>query len=172
MIILIVSLISFIFEYVFNFLFHGSIFSPLVILTSIILLEPYFCKDRKRYFVYCFLIGFFYDLIYTGNYFLDSGLFLFIGIFVCFINSNMSNNFFVFLLELLFLIVFYRVFSFFIFFINGFVPFSLFFKSIYCSFLLNIIYGTFLYFVLCFVSKKLHIKRICQLFFSYFLLVI
>jgi len=161
MIILVVSIISFILEYVFNCFFHGSIFVPLVILTSIILLEPYFCKDRKKYFIFCFVIGFLYDLIYSGNYFLDSGLFLLIGVIVCYINGNMSNNFFVFLIELLFLIIFYRVSSFCIFFVNGFIPFSLLFRSIYCSLLLNVIYGGFMYFILYFVSKGLHIKRIC-----------
>lgn len=162
MIVLVITFISFIFEYVFNFLFHNSIFLPLTILTTLVLLEPYFDKKKNLYYVYSFIIGFLYDFVYTGNYFMDSGLFLIVAVVASFISSNMPNNFFVFLIKLLFLIAFYRVLSFLLFFVNGMIDFSfsLLFKSIYCSLVLNVFYGIILYFILYFVFKKFGFKRI------------
>lgn len=161
MIIFIVSFFSFVLEYVFNCFFHNSVFLPLVILTSLVLLRPYF-KSSKSYFIYCFLIGFLYDSIYTGNYFMNAGLFLIIGVLVSFISLNMPNNLFVSILEILVLVSLYRIFSFLFFFFNGVVSFSFktIFESIYSSLILNIGYGIVLYFILYFVSKKFNIKRI------------
>ena len=82
MIIFIVSFLSFILEYVVNLLFHGSIFTGLIVFSSLVLLEPYFKKNNDRYFVFCFILGFLYDFIYTGTYFMNAGLFLIFGIIV------------------------------------------------------------------------------------------
>lgn len=162
MIILIVTFLSFVFEFVFNGLFYNSFFAPLVILTSLILVEPYFKRNKSKYYLYSFIVGFLYDLFYTGNYFMNSGIFLLVSVIVCFISSNMPNNLFVSMLEVILLIAFYRIFSYFIFFFNGMVNFSFMsiFKGIYSSLILNIIYGILLYFVLYYVSKKFKIKRI------------
>ena len=164
MIIFIVSFLSFILEYVVNLLFHGSIFTGLIVFSSLVLSEPYFKKNNDRYFVFCFILGFLYDFIYTGTYFMNAGLFLIFGIIVYYLNSITPNNFLVSTLELVLLIVFYRLFSFLFFCVNGVVVFDfmLLFKSIYSSILINLIYGVFLYFVLYLISIKFHIKRINQ----------
>lgn len=162
MIIFIVTFFAFILEYIFNIYFSNSIFLPLIIFTSLVLVEPFFKGDKVKYYVYCFLIGFLYDYVYTGNYFLDSGLFLLVGVFVCLISFYMPNNFFVFILKMFLLIIFYRVCLYMFFCFNEVIIFSFssLFKYLYSSLILNICYGSFLYFVLYFVSKKFHIKRI------------
>lgn len=162
MIIFIVTFIAFILEYIVNGFFHGSIFTGLIIFSSFILLEPYFRKNRNRYYIYCFIVGFVYDLVYTGTYFLNAGLFLFIGILVCLINSFTPNNFIVSILELVVLIGVYRFLCFMFMFINGIVGFdlSILFRSFYCSLIVNVIYGIILYFILYLVSLKFNIRRI------------
>ena len=162
MIIFIVTFLSFILEYVMNCFFHGSILTGLIVFSSMILLEPYFRKNKNMYFIYCFFIGLFYDIVYTGTYFMNAGFFLMIGVFVTYINSVTPNNFVVSILELIILIVFYRVLSFLFLVINGVVDLNIFllFKSIYSSFLLNLIYSSILYFVLYLVSIKFNVKRI------------
>ena len=162
MIIFIVSAFSFILEYVINGFFHGSILSGLIILSSLILLGPYFRKDRDSYFIYCFIIGFLFDLVYTGTYFLNSGLFLVIGLCVRYINRITPNNLFVSILELVFMIILYRFISFMFMVVNGFVVmnFNILFRSIYSSLIVNVIYGVVLYFILYLVSLKFNIKRI------------
>lgn len=162
MIIFIVSVFSFILEYVINGFFHGSIFSGLIIFSSLILLEPYFRKDRDSYFIYCFIIGFLFDLVYTGTYFLSSGLFLVIGLCVRYINRITPNNLIVSILELVFMIILYRFISFMFMVVNGFVVmnFNILFRSIYSSLIVNVIYGVVLYFILYLISLKFNIKRI------------
>lgn len=162
MIIVIVSILSFILEYIVNGFFHGSIFTGLIVFSSLVLLEPYFKKNRDKYFIYCFIIGFLYDLVYTGTYFLNSGLFLIIGVCVSYINSVTPNNFIVTILELVVLIGLYRFIGFIYFGLNGFIDmsFNVLFRSIYSSLIVNVLYGIVLYFVLYLISLKFNIKRI------------
>jgi cell shape-determining protein MreD len=162
MIIIIVSIFSFLLEYLFNLFFHGTIFSSLIVFSSIILLQPYFKNNKFNYFLYCFVVGFLYDYIYTGLYFMNAGIFLLIGVIVLWINSISPNNFFVSILEIVFLICLYRFFSFLFLYINGFFifDFGILFKAIYSSLLLNVIYGICIYLILYMVSCKFNIKRI------------
>ena len=174
MIIFIVTVISFLLEYLINLFSFDSFFVGLIIFSSMVLVQPYFKKNKNLYFMYCFLVGFLYDFFYTGIYFMDAGLFLLIGVLVDFINDITPNNLFVSLLELIVLICLYRVLSFIFLCINGVVifDFMFLFRSIYSSILTNIIYGLILYLVLYLISSKFHIKRINQFLFSYCLLVI
>ena len=103
--IFLISFFSFIFEYFFNILFHGSIFTGLIVFSSMVLLEPYFKKNKDKYFVFCFLLGLVYDIVYTGTYFMNAGIFLIIGCIVIYIDSVTPNNLFVSILELLFLLL-------------------------------------------------------------------
>lgn len=162
MIILIVTFLAFIMEFIFNRFLFDSLFLPLIILTTIILVEPYFKKNKNKYYVYAFVVGFLYDLVYTGNYFMNSGWFLLIAVLVCFVNSNIPNNLIASILELLVLIIIYRLCSYSLFLINDMVSFSfvVILRSIYSSLILNVCYGVILYFILYFISKKFNIKRI------------
>lgn len=162
MIILIVTFLSFLLEYIVNGFFRGTIFTGLIILSSMILLEPYFKKNMGRYFVYCFIVGALYDIIYSGMYFMNAGLFLFIGFLVDYFNRVTPNNCLVSLLELVVLISLYRAISFMFLCLNGVVSFDIFIllRSIYCSIITNLIYGIVLYFILYLISLKFNIKRI------------
>ena len=86
MIIFIVTVISFLLEYLINLFSFDSFFVGLIIFSSMVLVQPYFKKNKNLYFMYCFLVGFLYDFFYTGIYFMDAGLFLLIGVLVDFIN--------------------------------------------------------------------------------------
>lgn len=154
--------ISFILDFLFNFVFFDSIFLPLIVFVSLIFLEPYFIKDKYKYYLCSFLVGFFYDLVYTGYYFMNAGLFLIVAILVVFINRLTPNNFVVSFLETVLLIIFYRFLSFIFLVLNGvvFFDFKIFFECVYSSLILNVLYGSFLYLFLCFISKKFKLKRI------------
>ena len=159
--IIIASFFSFVFDFIFNYFFRNSLFLPLIVLTSIVILRPYF-KRINYYYIFCFLTGFLYDLLYTGNYFMSSALFLIIGLLICFVSANMPNNVFVSIFEVVISIALYRIMCFIFLFFNGIVSFSFRYllKSIYCSLIINIIYCIFIYFVLYFIAKKFNIKRI------------
>lgn len=162
MIIVIVTFLAFILEYIFNGFFHGTIFSGLIIFSSLILLEPFFKKNKDKFFIFCFIVGFLYDIVYTGTYFMNAGIFLLVGVLVCFINSATPNNFIVSILELILMILVYRIITFLFFVFNDIIDFDFFllFKSFYCSILLNLIYGIVLYFVLFLISRLFNVKRI------------
>ncbi len=159
--IIIFSFFSFFLEFIFNYFLKNSIFLPLIILTSVIVLRPYF-KKVNYYYIFCFIMGFLYDLVYTGNYFMSSAFFLIIGLLICFVSANMPNNIFVSIFEVIVSISLYRLMSFIFMFFNGIVSFSwnLLFKSIYCSLIINVVYCVFIYFILYFISKKFKIERI------------
>lgn len=162
MIILIVTFLAFILEYVVNGFFHGTILNGLIIFSSLVLLEPYFKKNKDMFFVFCFFVGIFYDFVYTGTYFMNAGMFLIVGVLVSYFNSITPNNFVVSILELIFMISFYRFICFVFLGFNGYIvmSFSVLFRSIYSSILINLIYGILLYFILYLVSKRFNIKRI------------
>ena len=121
--IIIVSFFSFIFDFVFNYFFKNSLFLSLIILTSVIVLRPYF-KKVNCYYVFCFIMGFLYDLVYTGNFFMSSALFLIIGLLICFISANMPNNVFVTIFQVIISIFLYRFMCFIFLFLTGFVSLS------------------------------------------------
>lgn len=160
--IIIITFISFILEYIANGFFHGSIFSGLIVLSTLILVEPYFKKNKDKFYIYCFVVGFLYDLVYTGTYFMNAGLFLVIGWFCNYFNSITSNNFIASIIKLIILIALYRSFTFLFLGINGIIKLDLYllFKSIYSSMIVNIIYGIVLYLFMYLISKKFDIKRI------------
>jgi len=162
MIIILVTVGAFVLEFFLNSFLNNSIFVPLLVVTSLILIQPYFKKNKSRYYVYCFFIGFVYDLVYTGFYFMDASLFLIIGVVVNYINENYSNNILILLLEILMLIVLYRFMSFVFLVINGVIGFSFYnlFRSIYSSLITNVLYGFILYIFLYLLSKHFKIKRI------------
>ena len=162
MIVFLVTFLSFLLEYLVNGFFHGTIFTGLIIFSSMILLEPYFKKNKERYFLYCFIVGVLYDIIYSGTYFMNAGLFLFIGVIVDYLNSVTPNNCLVSLLELFILIALYRFVSFMFLYANGVVMFDglVLLRSIYCSIIINLIYGFVLYFILYLISLKFNIRRI------------
>ncbi len=157
-----VTIISFILEFILNKTLYNSFLSPLIIFTTLIILEPYFKKHKNRYLIYTFTIGLIYDIVYTGTYLMNASMFLIIGIFVRLINKNTPNNFLITIIELIILICTYRFLCFIFLSIIGFIKFnlSIYFESVYTSIILNLIYGILLYFILYFISKKFNIKRI------------
>jgi len=160
--VIIVSLFSFVLEFLINYFFHGTKFVGLIIFSSLILLEPYFKNDSRNFFIFCFLLGFIYDFAYTGFYFMNAGLFLLIGFIVSYINRVTPNNLIVSILELLFMIVFYRFLSFSFLCLNGVIvaDVGVFFSSIYSSIIVSLFYGLVLYFVLYLLSLRFNIRRI------------
>lgn len=152
-----VGLFSLVFDFLFNSFLYNTIFIPLIFITFIVILEPYFI-NKKKYFIYCYVIGFLYDLIYFNSFFLQASLFLIIGFIVYEVNKNLVKNIFISLLEVVIGIIIYRILSFFFYVINGLVimDFYVLFESIYRSILFNVFFFSVIYFVF----KKIKFKSI------------
>lgn len=159
--IILIMFFSFVFEFLFNSLFYNSLFLPLCVLISLILLEPFY-RNKDKYLIFSFIVGFLYDIVFTGDIFLNSSLFLLIGGVIVIINRATPNNLFITFFEIIIFIFLYRFFCFLFFGLMGVVSinFSGLFNCICSSFIFNIIYGIVLYFILFFLSLKFNIRRI------------
>lgn len=140
MMIIINILLSFILDGIISSV--NNILLPLFSLLSLIFIYPYFKNNYIKYIVCSFILGLFYDVIYTNTPFFNAGIFLFIGIlnycfFKYFKNNNLNN-----LLLGICIIILYRLFTFLILLFVGFISFSFvnLLNSIYLSLVINLAY--------------------------------
>ena len=154
---------SFILEGVLsNFLSLNSYFLPLFSLVSLIIIYPFFHRKEMNYLKMCALFGFFYDITYTDTFLVNTIIFAFLGFFILFINTWLSNNFLNSGLLALILTVLYRILYYFLLFFCGYSSFSLknLFISINHSLIGNVLYAIILYFIVDYISYKKHIEKI------------
>ena len=57
-----------------------SLFTPLLTITSLVLIYPFFRKQEKNYYITLFIIGIIYDLFYTNLLFFHAVIFLILGV--------------------------------------------------------------------------------------------
>lgn len=159
MISIIVLLISFILDGILsNFLpyIDLSLFTPLLTVTSIFLIYPFYKKKEDKYFISILITGLLYDLFYTNLLFLNMFLFLLIG----FISKIIYKNFEVSIIKLIIYIIaiisVYETSTALIILIFDLVPVTIskVFYKITHSLLLNIIYAEVIYLIIKFLPKK------------------
>lgn len=135
---------------------------PLFSIVSLIIIYPYFNHEEENFLKVCFAVGLFYDLVYTDTLVVNACIFTFIGFFIRWLNSWMSNHA-ISVLFITFLTIFvYRILMYLILIVVGFLPFDLntLVTSITSSLLLNLIYAEVLYLITDFMSKKYRIRKI------------
>lgn len=113
------------------------IFLPLLTLTSL-LVYRYKFKKNLSYLILLFIIGYLYDICYTDLYLVNACILFIIGLIINYLFSKKINVYISFAI----CILFYRTLSYLVYLLKGINYFdtSLFLKSIYSSFLLNICY--------------------------------
>lgn len=145
-----------------NFVPINSSFSLLLLFTSIIIFYPY-VYNIKKYIVVVFLYGILYDFIYTQTLFLDGVLFSVCIIILHYIHRYFKTMPLSFFLLLILMVILYRSFGYFILCMTSYMSFNLdiYINSILSSIISNVIYGTFLYYLLrCLHNKKILKKLI------------
>lgn len=160
--IIIVSIISFILEaFVSNIVSLNGLFMPLFTLMSLIIIFPYFNENIKPYLITSFIIGVFYDIIYTNTVVIHGILFLLIAFLIIRLNVVFSSNWINVMIMALVCIIAYRIASFSILVITNTIPlnFIVLLKSIYQSILLNLIYVVLAFLITDHISFKLKIKK-------------
>ena len=139
---------------------NNSLLYPLCSIVSLILIYPYI-RDKKKFFCYIIIVGVLYDIVYTQTPFLNTFAFLLLGciiyLFYKFLPINIINS----LLLLTFLILFYRAFVFFSFFLilNQHLEYSNLLISFYRSLIFNYIYWFVFNIILKIVMKKYEVKK-------------
>ena len=157
----IILIISFIFDGILtNFLPYMvsdlSFFTPLLTVTSLVLIYPFFKKNKNRYLIHSFVVGFFYDLFYTNLLFLNGFLFLVLGLVIIKLYQVFGNGYIKILFSVFIIVVLYELLNVGIILLFNLVPLT-FEKVLYKishSILLNLIYGEVIYFILKRIPKK------------------
>ena len=139
-----------------------SIFTTLFVVISLFFIYPLFTGNNKKYFIYIFIYGIIYDLMFTNLFFYHGFIFLFLGIITFYIYKNLEITFIRNIIYILFLILVYEgLFVIFILIFN-LVPITL-FKYLYKvshTIISNVIYGELLYFIQKKLTKTTNKRRI------------
>ena len=65
-----------------------SLFTPLLTITSLVLIYPFYRKQEKNYYITLFITGIIYDLFYTNLLFFHAVIFLILGVIIKWIYKN------------------------------------------------------------------------------------
>lgn len=152
-----ILLISFFIDGMISFVFNNNIlFNPLFSLMSLIIVFRYYKRrDNLKYLITISLFGLLVDIVCTDTLFLNAGIYLIIGIIIVkyykFFTYNLLNS----IILGLIVVCIYRLFNFLVLSNAGIISFDFnkLLKSIYSSFILNLIYIT------CFFLKRKKYKK-------------
>lgn len=162
--IILILLISFILEGMISSLFSpfGNIFIPLFSIISLVIIYPFFNNNNSNFLKTSFIIGVFYDLVYTDTLILNAFVFLVVGYLIKYINKRLTNNVFNVIIMSVFSVVSYRVLTYVVLVFVDYLKwdFNRLLESIYSSLILNIIYGVLMYLVADYFSRKYRIQKI------------
>lgn len=155
MIELIIIIISFILDGILtNFLPYMlndlSLFTPLLTVTSIFLIYPFYKKNEKKYYLTILILGIIYDLFYTNLLFLNAIIFLLLGIVSSYIHKNFELSYLKLIIYIILIITIYELTTVIVIGIFNLVPLtpSKIIYKITHSLLLNIIYSELIYLVI------------------------
>jgi len=162
--IIIIMVISFILDSMVSILVSpNGLFLPLFSIVSLAIIHPYFKGNNKlRFFEYSAVFGLFYDIVYTDTIFMNFFVFLIVALVIHFISYLFSNNGYTNILLVVVAIIIYRFISYILLVISQLIDFSfmLLLESIYSSLILNVIYGSLLYFFVSIYARKHKIIKI------------
>lgn len=161
MVAIIIIIISFLLDGVLtNFLPYLpndlSIFTPLLTVTIIFLIYPFYYKKKKNYLITIFIVGLLYDLFYTNLLFFNAIIFLLIGYISSYIYKNFEISYGKIILYTIIIITIYECVTALIIVLFNLVPITP-YKVLYKithSLILNIIYAEGIYFIINRLPKK------------------
>jgi len=133
-----------------------SLFTPMFTVVSIFILYPFFRKSEKKYYIFLFIVGVIYDLLYTNLVFLDGCLFVVLGFISYSIQKTFNYNYLKNILYAIIMVCSYEIIYAFILLVYNMVPITLsgVVYKISHSLIINIIYFELLYIIINFIPKK------------------
>lgn len=133
-----------------------SLFTPLLTLTTIFLIYPFYKKKEVSFYLIIFFLGIIYDLFYTNLLFFNAILFLEIGLLTKYIYKNFDINYLKIIFYIIMIITAYEATSALLILIFNLVPITLekLLYKITHSLLLNIIYAEIIYFIIQMLPSK------------------
>lgn len=133
-----------------------SLFTPLLTITSLVLIYPFFRKQEKNYYISLFITGIIYDLFYTNLLFFHAVIFLLLGVIIRFIYKNYEITPIRIIIYISIIIICYEFLEGFILYIFQIVPVSIekILYKIKHSLIINLVWGEIIYGIL-----KIYIKK-------------
>lgn len=133
-----------------------SLFTPLLTITSLIFIYPFYRKQEKKYYITLFVTGMIYDLFYTNLLFFHAVIFLILGIIIKWIYKNYEITPLRILIYISIIIICYEFLVGFILYIFQIVPVSIerILYKIKHSMILNLVWGEIIYWILSIYNKK------------------
>lgn len=156
-----ILIFSFLFESAFsNIIPKTSFLSPIFLLTSLVLLYPYFKNKYLNFILVCIFCGLFYDICFTNSLFINTLIF-FLSSFLIILGFNYINyNIYSSNILNLIIIVIYRFISYILLCVVDYISFNkIILSGIYNSILANIIYGIIMYIIINLIAKIFNIKK-------------
>lgn len=157
----IVIVLSFFFEIMFsNIVTFSSLFIPLFLIVSLVLMYPYF-KSKLYFIIVCAICGLIYDLGFLNTAFINTLCFTATGLMIMLIHSYMNYNLVSTNIVNIIIIVFYRIISYLLLCLTAYTNFHIttLFRGIYSSLIINIMYGIIVYLLLNLICKRFNIKK-------------
>ena len=102
-----------------------SYFTPLLTVTSIFIIYPFYQKNEKKYYITALIIGIIYDLLYTNLLFFNGILFVLISLITRLIYKNLNVSFLKNIIYIMIIIVIYESSTALIYMIFNLVPVTL-----------------------------------------------
>ena len=158
----IIIILSFFLEAAFSCVITTkSLLVPLFLLTSLVILYPYFKNNKFNYFITSVICGFIYDISFSNSLFINTISFGISSGLVILMYNYINYNIFSSNLVNIAVIIFYRIISYLFICIIDFVSFdeSILFSGIYSSIIFNIIYGVIIYLLCIPISSIFNIKK-------------
>lgn len=156
-----VIIIAFILEIILNnflpfMVGNLSFFTPMFIIVSLIVIYPFFIKNKTKYFFIAGIVGFIYDLFFTNLLFYNAIIFLALSFIISLLYRYINYNYLSLILFIIISICLYEGCNALIIILFNLVPmsFNKLFYKISHSLIINIIYGEILYFIINHLPNK------------------
>ena len=152
-----ISIISFLLDGILsNYLPTNGIFMPLFTLMCLIVIYPHF-NDNSWYYKYAFILGIFYDIVYTGTFIFYASVFLLISFIISKLNRTLTESYINLIIISIVSIIIFRTITYLLIVLTGNLSFDFYylFRGIYSSILINVIYVV----ILKFITSKFKRKR-------------
>ena len=152
----IIFIFSFLFESVFsNLISVYSLFTPLFLLTAIVILYPYMSKNKISFIIICMILGIMYDVSFTGSSFVNTISFTIVGYVLSICYNYVKYNIYTVNIINIIVLISYRIISYIILLSVNYIHFNNkeFFSGIYNSILINVIYCIIIFYIVDLLSK-------------------
>lgn len=158
----VVIILSFLFDGIFsNLITNNSLLVPFFSLVCLLILYPYFNSNNGRFVIISGIVGLFYDIIYTDSIFVNTFIFIIISIFIIRMSEYANYNLLNLCVLTIISICLYRVLSYLLLCIVGYLNFNeiILMKGICNSLIINIIYCIILYFITDYIGRKFKLRK-------------